>query len=146
MASSSVTTWLVVGSLVASLALMYSSAWLHGTGWFAATILSMGVFFGLLCGATLAGASGFRLWVGAFGALLLFGLFFYIISARHVTRTRLMDLTYQSHDAVTRYISEKQIHTPLARVVRVLGPALLAAMGLLTLLALAYYFGLTGDL
>jgi hypothetical protein len=146
MASSNLMTVLAVLSLASFMALAYSSAWLRGTAWFAATIVAMGAFIATVCGAALVGESGIRLWTGALGALVIFGFFFYWIASRHITRTRLLDLGYHSHDAVVRYIAEKQLRTPLARTLHTLGPVLLVAVALLTVLAIGIQFNLTGDL
>jgi hypothetical protein len=146
MANWSWDTWLALLSLVSFLVLAYSSAWLRGLGWFVATVFSMAVFIAVLCGGALVRESGLRLWVGGLGALVLFGFFFYWISARYVTQTRLLDLTYHSRDALMSYITERKMQTSLAGLLRVLGPGLLAAVALLTVLAVAIKFKLTGDL
>ena len=146
MAGSTLTSWLAVLSLTSWMALAYSSAWLRGTGWFVATIVSMGVFISSLCGAALVGESGIRLWTGVLGALMIFGFFFYWIASRHITRTRLLDPAYHSHQAVVRYIVDQQLRTPLARTLQALWPVLLVAVVLLTALSLAIHFNLTRDL
>ena len=139
-------TWILVASTIAFLGLVYSSAWLRGAGWFLATVLSIAVAIATISGGPLVRESGIRFWAGALGALMLFGFFFYWVSARYITRTRMLDLTYGSHDALMRYIDERQLQTPLARALRVLGPVLLAAVAVLTVLAVAIQFKLTGDL
>jgi hypothetical protein len=146
MESTSATTWVLLGSGAVCFALVYTSAWLHGTAWFVAILASLAVFVTLLCASALANESGLRLWAGLLGAAILYGGFFFVIASRYITRTRAMDLTYQSHGALVQYISNNRLDTPLARLLRVLGPILMAAMVVLTVVAVAYEFGLTGDL
>jgi hypothetical protein len=139
-------TWLLVVSTVAFLGLAYSSAWLRGAGWYLATVPSIAVAIATISGGPLVRVSGIRFWAGALGALMLFGFFFYWVSARHITRTRMLDPTYGSHDALMRYIDERTLQTPLARTLRVLGPTLFFVVLALTVLAAAIQFKLTGDL
>jgi hypothetical protein len=135
-------TWIALLSLTVFLGLTYSSAWLRGSSWYLATVFSMGVFLVAMSANALRAESGLRLWAGALGMLMLFGLFFYWVSARHITQTRMLDLTYHSHDAVVRYITERQLSSPLARLLRVLGPVLLATVIVLTAFAVAIQFRL----
>jgi predicted neutral ceramidase superfamily lipid hydrolase len=110
--------WIAVSCFVAFFGLIYTSSWLRGSRWFSATMLCLAGAFTLLVVEELRGG----LTVKA-GLLLLFfawvfAFLFYVLGAHHVTRTRLLDLTYNSHPALVEFLQQNQVSSPLASTLR----------------------------
>jgi hypothetical protein len=60
-----------------------------------------------------------------------------ILTIVGIAETSVHDLTYQSHSALVGFIEDNAISSPLARVLRVLGPALL--VGVLVIGVVAFW-------
>ena len=111
--------------LAVFLVLVWTSAWLKGLGWFVATLGALAAAIVSLELTSHATESALDLWIRLGALTLLFGFFFYFLGARYITGTSVRDMTYQSHGALTRFIDENRLSSPLATVLRVLGPLLL---------------------
>lgn len=114
--------------LATSFAMTAASAWLKGRAWFIAILVTSGVGLLLLNLGIAAPDNEFERWLGMGGTLLIYAVFCYVIAARHLTRTRVMDITYQSHEAVVRFIDECGDTSFFANTMRRAGPVLLVAM------------------
>jgi hypothetical protein len=127
--------WVAVAFFVGFCALIYTSSWLRGLKWFVAAMLTLAGTM-LLLGID-ALTEGVSVKAGLVLLLLtwLFCFMFYVIGSRYVTRTRLLDLTYNSREALERYLTQNQIHSSLAQALRamplvlVLGMALMVGLG-----------------
>jgi len=113
------------------LALIYSSAWLHGQRWFVVTILSWAGTIAAFYVDHMPTKVGTSFWLSLLIVSWLFFVVFYLVAGKYLTQTKLLDLKYQSHPALLQYITENQIHSPLASLLRALGPALFVAIFLL---------------
>ena len=105
--------------------LVWASAWLWGRIWFAITMASLA---GVLVASEFVGIgaqSEVKRLFSLSGLALFFVMAFYFLGSRYITRTRLSDLTYQSHEALVRYIDDNQLSSPFARLMRRMGPVLL---------------------
>lgn len=110
------------------LALIYSSAWLYGQSWFVATILSWACTIAAFYLDLMPTKVGASFWVSLLIASWFFLVVFYLLAGKYLTQTKLLDLKYQSHPALLQYITEHQIHSPLASILRPLGPVLFFAI------------------
>ena len=132
----STTVWIGVALFLAFLALAYPSAWLYGPRWFLLTIGTLAGSFAALGVDALGAQAGPSGWFAVAILGWVFAFFFYLIGARYLTQTKLLDLTYQSHPALLQYISERKITSTLAPALRALGPALAIAMLVIVVLGL----------
>jgi len=127
--SGSLGPWIGVALLGAFVVLMLLSAWLRGVGAFVLMVFCLVAGFGALTFEALQTQQGvllsttLLLYAGVSGGL------FYIVGGRYLTQTPWSDLTYQSRDALIRYIRENEVESPLATVLRLLGPALMVLLG-----------------
>ena len=65
--------------------------------------------------------------------IILYAGFFYIVSSKYITHTKLLDGTYQDYTNLKEYINQKEQITYLDKFVLILGPALfLSVLVLLT--------------
>jgi hypothetical protein len=128
--------WAVVVFLIFC-GLVYASAWLRGSRWFAATMLCLGATFVLLSADILGTGLNVKavLGVSIFGWVCTF--FFYVIAGHHLTQTKVLDLTYGSHHALAQYLTKNSISSWLARTVRLL-PWVLGT-SLVVLVAFGYW-------
>jgi len=133
----SAAVWMAAVLLVTFCVLVAASVWLKGSGAFLATVLTLFAMFGVLAVDTVSKESGIVLALSLFMYFLLTGMFFYVVGGRYLTQTSVHDLTYQSHSALVGFIEDNDISSPLARVLRVLGPALL--VGVLVIGVVAFW-------
>lgn len=123
--------------------LFFTSAWLRGPRWFAATLgaLAIWVVGFILLAVTSPNALGEEARLGTTIAtstlLLIYAVFLYLIGGRYITRTGVWDLTFQSRNALNEYLDRNRIASPLATMLRAM-PLLLAA-GLVLLVVLSYW-------
>ena len=120
--------WIAAVPFVGFCALMYFSAWLRGPFGFAATVAALVATFGVLAALALRTESGLALALSIGMYFLVAGGFFYVVGGRYLTQTEFGDLTYQSHSTLVRFLDENGITSPLAALLRVLGPGLFAAL------------------
>lgn len=132
----STAVWIAAVLLVAFCVLVYVSAWLKGAGAFLITVGALFATFGVLAIEAISTEKGVLLALSLFAYVLLSGMFFYFVGGRYLTQTPVQDLTYQSHTALVRFIEENSIASPLAALLRVLGPILLVGMLLFAIVAL----------
>src|SRR4051812_29710433 len=121
----STTLWIGIALFLAFLALAYPSAWLHGPRGFLVTIGTLAGSLAAFCADSLRSQSGASLWFALAIYALVFLFLFYLIGGKYLTRTKLLDMTYQSHPALLTYFAEHQINSALATALRILGPTLL---------------------
>lgn len=84
--------------------LVVTSAWLKGRSWYYATIAALGGCLALMFGGISAAA-----WL-AIGWMFLF--FFYIHTVSYLTRTRALDLTYNSPAAFGAFAATNNLRGP----------------------------------
>lgn len=123
--------WISIAFFLAFLVLTYVSCWLYGLRWFVLTVATLACTFTALAAEVVATTSGIKLWLTIAILTWVFGAIFYLITIRYLTHTKLLDITYQSHEALRKFIDERGIASPLATVIRVLGPILLAGIVIL---------------
>jgi hypothetical protein len=124
----SATVW--VGALLISvfLGLVYASVWLKGTAWFTTTMSTLGAAFGVLSLEPIGTESDTSRILSIIGMAIAFAFMFYVIGGRYITKTSIRDMTYQSHEDLVEYIEHNRLSSPLARVLRLLGPSLLVVI------------------
>ena len=134
-------TWIGAALFLVFFLLVITSSWLRGSIWFRVIIGSLAASLLAFAPRAWSSASNWEtLQLSLFG-LALFLVFFYVVSGRYLTQTDITDLKYQSYEALSRFISDAKILSPLARVVRWLMPM---CGVVLALLVLASFFGTAG--
>lgn len=120
--------WIGVVFFLVFLALAYGSCWLNGMRWFVLTISALACAVTAFAVEVVTTTAGTQQWLLIFIFTWTFCAVFYVIAIRYVTHTKLLDITYQSHEALGKFITEHSIVSPLATVIRLLGPILLAGI------------------
>ncbi len=113
---------------VAFVLLAWSSAWLKGRAWFGATIGSLAAALLSLEASPPLGKPGIEGWLELGGLALMFCGLTYVIAGRYITGTTVLDITYQSHQALVAYLNEKQDKSLVALIMRRAGPLLMLAL------------------
>jgi len=134
--------WTGVALFSVFCALTYTSSWLRGPRWFAATVCFLGASLLAFFYEGLVTDTGLTFWLTMSMLLFSFLLVFYVVSARFLTNTRLIDLKYHAPADVNRYISERQLAGPLAATLRVLPTVLALLVGAWILVVIGKQFGL----
>lgn len=123
-------------------ALIYTSSWLRGPRWFAATVFFLGASLLAIFYEGLVNDTGLAFWLTLSMLLFSFLFVFYVVGARFLTNTRLLDLKYHAPADVNRYISERQLAGPLAVTLRVLPTVIALFVGAWLLVVISKQFGI----
>jgi hypothetical protein len=134
--------WTGVGLFLVFCALTYTSSWLRGPRWFAATVCFLGATLLAFFYEGLVTDTGLTFWLTLSMLLVSFLLVFYVVGARFLTNTRLLDLKYHAPADVNRYISERQLTGPLAATLRILPTVVALSVGAWILIVIGKQFGL----
>ena len=129
--------WMAVAFFFAFCGLIYTSSWLRGSRWFLATMLCLVGSFGSLIAEELKDGLSVKAGLALLFFAWMFGFLFYMLGARNITRTRLLDLTYNSHPALLAFLKEHQVSSPLASTLRAM-PIILVT-GLVVLVGLGFW-------
>ena len=108
--------------------LVWTSSWLKGRAWFVATVLVLASSLVALEWDSPQPTSTLDLWLTRGGLSFVFLSFFYLIGGRFITATAVTDMTYQSHEALSRFIDASGDNSLFARILRNMGPALFVAL------------------
>ena len=113
------------------LVLVCTSSWLKGRTWFIATVVVLAASLVAVEWDSQPAASQIEFWLTFGWLVFVFLCVFYVIGGRYLTNTEAMDITYQSHDALVRFIEESGDSSLFARIMRRMGPMLFALLLLL---------------
>ena len=112
---------------MAFVVMAWTSLWLRGRLWFGAMMATLGAGLVILEWDVDRLTFGVKSWLEVVGLILFYALACYFVAGRYLTSTSVGDLTFQSHDALAKFIDENGETSLLSRIMRRAGPWLFAA-------------------
>ena len=109
-------------------ALISTSSWLKGRAWFIATLIVLAASLASFEWGDPLLNSRVEIWLARAMLVYVFFGVSYVIGGRYITKTEVLDITYQSHEELVRFIDESGDTSPFARFMRNMGPVLFAVL------------------
>lgn len=110
------------------LALISTSSWLKGRTWFIATVIVLAASLAAFEWGDSLPTSRVERWLARATLVYVFVCVSYVIGGRYITKTEVLDITYQSHEELVHFIDQSGDTSFFARIMRRMGPVLFAVL------------------